>query len=83
MLSCKQASQLISQSLDRRISLRERISLRLHLVVCDFCRRFSHQLRQVLSAVKVQRQQIEQDEHIRLPDEAKKRIASAIESGRA
>jgi len=82
MLSCKQASQLISQSLDRRISWRERISLRLHLVVCDFCRRFSHQLKQVLLAVRVQRQQIEQDEHIHLPDDAKKRIASAIESGR-
>jgi len=82
MLSCKQASQLISQSLDRRISLRERISLRLHLVVCDFCRRFNQQLNQMLSAARVQRHEIEHDEHIHLPDDAKQRIANALESDR-
>ncbi len=44
MLSCKQASQLISQSLDRRLSGRERWSLRFHLIICYMCTRFSKQL---------------------------------------
>jgi len=82
MLSCKQASQLISQSLDRRISLRERISLRLHLAICDFCRRFNQQLNQILNAARMQRQEIEHDEHIHLPDDVKQRIADAIDTGR-
>lgn len=38
MLSCKDATHLISQGLDRRLSLVERIGLRLHLLICRGCR---------------------------------------------
>lgn len=38
MLSCKDATQLISQGLDRRLSLPERMGLRLHLLICRGCR---------------------------------------------
>jgi heterodisulfide reductase subunit B len=38
MLSCKDATQLISQGMDRRLSLAERMGLRLHLLVCRGCR---------------------------------------------
>jgi hypothetical protein len=44
MLSCKDASMLMSQALDRRLSLQERISLRLHLAICEGCRRFERQM---------------------------------------
>jgi hypothetical protein len=44
MLNCKQASELMSQAQDRDISLRERLSLRLHLLVCRGCRNFFSQL---------------------------------------
>lgn len=82
MLSCKQASQLISQSLDRRLSGRERWSLRFHLMICDMCTRFSKQLVVLRLAMQRMRQEVEQDEHIQLPYEAKARIAAAIESDR-
>lgn len=82
MLSCKQASQLLSQSLDRRLARRELIALRLHLMLCSMCRRFGCQIVGVRSLLRRFRQQIEQDETVKLPTEAKQRIARAIESKR-
>lgn len=38
MLSCKEATELISQGMDRRLSLAERFGLRLHLLICRGCR---------------------------------------------
>lgn len=40
-LSCKEASRLISQSMDQRLSFGQRLKLRLHLLLCDACRNFS------------------------------------------
>lgn len=43
-LSCKEASRLISEEMDRRLSLTERIALRLHVRICDACTRFTRQV---------------------------------------
>jgi len=45
MLTCKEVSRLVSQGLDRRLSLRERIGLRIHLAMCHGCENFSRQMR--------------------------------------
>ena len=82
MLSCKGASQLISQSIDRALTRRERLSLRLHLLICDVCRRFSRQLLVLTAAVKRLRDNTEADTEIQMPPETKQRIADAIESSR-
>jgi hypothetical protein len=37
MLKCKQATELMSQSLDRDLTLNERIRLKLHLFICTGC----------------------------------------------
>jgi hypothetical protein len=52
MLSCKEASALMSQTLDRRLSLWERLSLRLHLAICDGCRRCERQMAFLRSACR-------------------------------
>ncbi|TAK83523.1 MAG: zf-HC2 domain-containing protein [Betaproteobacteria bacterium] len=44
MLSCKDVSTLLSDRLDRKLSLRERISLRIHLAMCTGCSRVERQL---------------------------------------
>jgi hypothetical protein len=44
MLSCKEATRLLSQAQDRPLALGERVKLRLHLVVCTACTRFERQL---------------------------------------
>ena len=38
MLTCKDASQLMSQSFDRRLGLLEKTGLRIHLAICKSCR---------------------------------------------
>jgi len=43
-LSCKEASRLISEGMDRHLSFREKIVLWLHVRVCDACSRFTKQL---------------------------------------
>jgi predicted anti-sigma-YlaC factor YlaD len=44
MLSCKEATHLVSQGLDRRLGLGERVALRLHLAICDGCSNFKKQV---------------------------------------
>jgi hypothetical protein len=54
MLTCKEASRLMSQRQERPLGLRARWGLRLHLWVCANCRRFERQLaflRQALRAL--------------------------------
>ena len=50
-LSCKEASRLLSQSMDRELTLGEHARLRVHLALCDACRNFNRQLKQLRQAV--------------------------------
>lgn len=80
MLTCKQASQLISQSLDRPLPLSNRLQLRFHLFICSACTRFNFQVNQLRVAVRRIRQDTENDNAIHLPLDAKTRIANGINS---
>ena len=44
MLSCKQATELMSQAQDRPLRFGERISLRFHLLICAGCANFGRHL---------------------------------------
>ena len=44
MLSCKEVSRLLSQGEERRLTLFERVRLRLHLRVCAACGHFAGEL---------------------------------------
>ncbi len=52
MLSCKDASHLISEGQDRKLGLWERMGLRLHLWMCDSCRLFEKQMGQMRQALR-------------------------------
>ena len=52
MLSCKEASRLVSQGLDRNLGFGERIALRVHLAICDGCTNFKSQVAFLRRAVK-------------------------------
>ncbi|HEY1327067.1 MAG TPA: zf-HC2 domain-containing protein [Casimicrobiaceae bacterium] len=45
VLTCKEASRLLSQSLDRPLGRFEGWKLRMHLRLCEVCTRFGEQLR--------------------------------------
>jgi hypothetical protein len=82
MLSCKQASQLISQSLDRSLTLRERIALKLHLIICKYCKRFSQQVHTLRNAMRTMVNSIENNNTIEMPSATKKRIIDLVEANR-
>ena len=50
MMNCKQATRLMSEALDRPLSLSENMSLKLHVMMCTGCRNFGqhmHSLRKI------------------------------------
>lgn len=44
MLNCQKASRLISEAQERPLSLSEKISLKLHVLMCAGCKNFSLQV---------------------------------------
>ena len=83
MLTCKQASQFISASLDRPLTLSERLMLKLHLFICNKCRQFSQHLQTIRVAIKRMVDSIEGNNNIEMPSAAKKRIADLVEANNA
>lgn len=55
-LTCKEASRLISQSMDHKLTIAQRSVLRLHLSVCEACTRFGAQLNTLRAAMRKYRE---------------------------
>ena len=45
MLTCRQATQLLSEQQDRQLLLKEQSGLQFHLMMCRSCRRFGKQMK--------------------------------------
>ncbi len=45
MITCKQATLFVEKNIENKISFKEKINLRLHLLFCVYCRRFDKQSR--------------------------------------
>ncbi len=52
MLSCKDVTQLISESMDHSLPLGKRIGVRIHLLMCRFCERYERQLLLIRETVR-------------------------------
>ncbi|MBX7142917.1 MAG: zf-HC2 domain-containing protein [Oligoflexia bacterium] len=52
MISCQRATELISKRMEEPLSLKEELSLKLHLFICEFCEKFAQQVHLVRSAIK-------------------------------
>lgn len=76
---CKEIAKIISASLDRRLTLRERVVMKLHLVACKPCFRYLEQSH-FLSAAASQMSDQLKDELLtgHLSDEARERIKSIL-----
>ena len=78
MLTCKETSQLISQAQERKLGLRERFSLRIHLWVCSSCSHFEKQIKSLRSALKKHSTPNSLPDDKPLPGDARERILNAI-----
>ncbi|HEX9850000.1 hypothetical protein [Candidatus Deferrimicrobium sp.] len=52
MLSCKDVTRLISESMDHSLPLGKRVGVRFHLLICKFCARYERQLLLIRETVR-------------------------------
>ncbi len=72
ILSCKEVSVLLSRACDTRLTWRERLTVRLHLLYCAGCARLVRQLAFLRRVGQHLRK--EAPGEMRLPDPARERI---------
>src|SRR5437899_12395635 len=78
---CRKMVPLMSESLERRLSIRERLGLRLHLLVCTWCARYLEQIKFLRRILRGQSSQASTELAPSLAYEARERIAKALKSG--
>src|SRR5688572_31039044 len=78
--ACKQTVEIISQSMERPLTLRERVLLKLHLWVCMWCLWYMEHLQLMRDAVRLQENETDVDVSTttRLSDEARERIRRSL-----
>jgi hypothetical protein len=80
--TCKQMAPLMSESLERPLTLRERVTLKLHLWVCLWCVWYLENLRTMREALRARGVHEEEagdvDSAVKLSEEARERIRRAL-----
>ena len=77
-LPCVHATRLISESLERPLSRKERVSLALHMALCKWCRRFRRQTLMIREWVRTFASPDAALTGSTLPVEARRRIEQAL-----
>ena len=81
MLSCKDVTRLLSESMDHSLPIGRWVGVRFHLLICRFCARYERQL--LLIRETVRRIAAMEDAYVshigeRLSEEAKERIRKSL-----
>lgn len=79
MLNCRQATRLISQSMDATLPWHRRLAMRFHLLYCVWCRRYSAQLQLVRKAARELSSEALPSEEHKLSSEAKDHIRARLQ----
>jgi predicted anti-sigma-YlaC factor YlaD len=80
---CKDITALISRSLEKDLSFREKLVMKTHLYTCLACRRYLTQLAFMSEVLGKQEEQIEKGEYPpRLGAEASERLKNALKSSK-
>src|SRR6266536_2033852 len=77
---CRKMVPLMSESLERRLSIRERLGLRLHLLVCAWCARYLRQIKFMRWILRAQNPRGRDTFAPALGHQARERIARALRS---
>lgn len=80
--SCREATRLQSEAMDRPLSLRKRIGLRIHLVLCRWCRRYGKQIGFLRSVAHEHETHEETLPPQNLQPEARERIKERLKLGK-
>lgn len=60
MLNCEQATRLQSDAMERPLSVREKMALKMHTAICSACRQFGRQVVTLRDLTRQYRDQPEQ-----------------------
>ena len=83
---CKTIAPKLGESLDRKQSLRERLTIKLHLLTCDYCKRYLKQIVFLKEAMHVHGEKALADESVStfvLSDDSKQRIKDRLRASLA
>ena len=78
--SCQDMSRLCSESLDRKLTLGERIRMCMHGWICSWCIDYSDQVNKVNDSVKDQGESLAELKDERLSDDCKARMKAMMEA---
>lgn len=79
--TCRETTRLVSDSLDRKLPLRQRIKMELHLLICAFCERYRQQslfLREAMRQAPLHAHEPEPTSAASLSPEARERLKRAL-----
>jgi len=80
---CKDITALVSRSMEKDLSVRERWVMKTHLYTCIACRRYLTQLEFMSEVFAKQEKKLEKGEHApRLSSEASERLKNALKSSK-
>jgi hypothetical protein len=71
IFNCKDVSYLISRSMDKKLPLKTRFGIKIHLMMCKLCRRYEKQLLTLQAAFK-------EEVIIPLPKSIREKIKAAL-----
>ena len=79
MYNCREVTQMISESLDRRLPFHQRVGIRVHLFICKFCSRYRKQLLFLREIIRMRVMRVEDKEpSILLAPGARERMKRSI-----
>lgn len=79
--SCREMVPVMSQSLDRSLTFRERFEMKLHIFICAWCERYMKQIDQMRKAIRLKAESDAKDEthsSSALSDDARERLKQAL-----
>lgn len=79
-LSCRDAARLQSEALDTKLCFSKRLGLRLHLLICKWCRRYGRQIRFLHDAAGEHSESLTDAVPQQLSPEARERIKQQLQS---
>ena len=76
--TCAEMSRLSSRRLDQPLSLKLRLQIRVHKLICAWCARYDNQLRVLRRLMQNEKASLHDRQNVELSQEARERIKQSL-----
>ena len=84
MFNCKEVTRRVSESMDHRLPLYQRMLIRMHLLICRYCARFRRQIMFLRELCRSrQPDELFPDASVVMPPDVRDRIRQVLKSSSA